>query len=1314
MLKAMLKALGLKKTNQKSKSSLTKTPFQKSNYGPKGGGQYTAADNVKRKQANASDIDTGLQGIKVKSGANASGGQGKQRLNAEVRQLHAKNKKQPVKIFTPEEKAALQAQLAAQPKKLVASEMTKAGGAMKRLAPFKPNSLDPAAREAKEAWVNWQKPEDREALLSTPMAPEARTRALHRLHRKSQVRRAADGKREFLLHRGMSRKEFKQNKTSDPAGYRMNHKNATSWSPELDIGMRFSKVYGKGGGIASAWVHEDDIAFVPKQYGDQRRHKDKPIPGKYGPSLYDQGDTTHEHEVVVKPGHNSALASRNEVHKLTGVNRVEGFRGSNFYYGDVLRDSPTNVDQLIDVRARRNLHADSYTTYELAANRAASKKPDKLVASEGPKKYFRSGANFQKAGGAMKRLAPFKPEQVAGTKDADRAYVWQHEPDPSTRKYLADQGMNQEARKRALHRLHGQTASRRAKDGKREFLLHRGTSLEEYNQNVNHTPGNRFIHHDKATSWTSDLNTAHSFKHMANDSHEAARQKEEESAGRGGVISAWIHEDNIAHVPKMYGQAGARYVTPGKNEYSNEKEFIVKPRHQSVLVHRNEVHKLLGAHKEKPENLSPTNVDQAINTRAKFSTISGTPQNSLVTNQLRTNRSKLAASELVKAPMSEDGVNSLKTWVRQGGASEERDYALADANEGLGDLEHDTMLRELATHTQVRKGKYGREFLLHRGAYVDQHGPNIENGFLDHSEAASWTPHLNIAHGFARHYATSEPAHVISAWVPEHSIGIYVPHVAQTHGVKVPKVLSKEHEVIVGSGKFAVQTVAAPGRPRTAKPTNKNPKKLAASEMQKGAMKRLAPFKPQSLPHPIREEMETWQDDQPKDARENLADHGMSREAKMRALHRLHANTHVRRNPVSGEREFLLHRGMSREEHAQSLKDGDGSIHHSTATSWTPHYAVSQEFGSVYRQKGEGKIASAWIPERHIRFVPKQHGTWDGDSNTAPKKNHYENEDNVDVPEHEVIVEPHRSKLVGPYELNRLTSGQSTNTIGPQSIDEKVNHRGRMAAMPSKNVLPFKKPQTPTQQPKKLAASDPMGMVQTLTKGFLTRQNISQQFTNNRQKTLKAENKQLSKDPIQNPQRPEPTLSPKHLKRIQAYLFQKKALSKTAAPKQAVPQILEAPSAKTNENKSMNTALGSHIIFSAENSPYPDKVKSTATHAEVLSFLKAKGEDAHEVQGHYGAPEKSIVVHNPKKPEHIKRLAHSLGQESVIDSDGKNHRLEYLHGVNVGKYAQGSGTVWHSQKPKDFYTSLPDGRHFTHNLDFDNLQLTAALRQKVK
>lgn len=131
---------------------------------------------------------------------------------------------------------------------------------------------------------------------------------------------------------------------------------------------------------------------------------------------------------------------------------------------------------------------------------------------------------------------------------------------------------------------------------------------------------------------------------------------------------------------------------------------------------------------------------------------------------------------------------------------------------------------------------------------------------------------------------------------------------------------------------------------------------------------------------------------------------------------------------------------------------------------------------------------------------------------------------------------------------------------------------------------------------------------------------------------------------------------------------------------------------------------GPHFIFSAENPKHPHENKLGLTHEQVLHHLKNAGYDAHEMGGHYGAPERSIVVYGVQD-EHAKQLhslASNLGQDSSIHSTGKEHKLVYHHGGSKGKIVTGKGTVWHKEKPKDFFTTLPGGvGHFTHNFEFD-------------
>jgi hypothetical protein len=140
------------------------------------------------------------------------------------------------------------------------------------------------------------------------------------------------------------------------------------------------------------------------------------------------------------------------------------------------------------------------------------------------------------------------------------------------------------------------------------------------------------------------------------------------------------------------------------------------------------------------------------------------------------------------------------------------------------------------------------------------------------------------------------------------------------------------------------------------------------------------------------------------------------------------------------------------------------------------------------------------------------------------------------------------------------------------------------------------------------------------------------------------------------------------------------------------------------EHKSKIT--GPHFLMSAENPKFPEKNHLNLDHDAVLAHLKGAGYDAHEVNGHYGAPEKSIVVYGvtPKHAESLHGLAAKLGQDSSIFSDGKNHEMRFHHGEMAGKKILGQGTQHHSTKPADFFTTLPGGaHHFTHNFDFDKV-----------
>lgn len=127
-----------------------------------------------------------------------------------------------------------------------------------------------------------------------------------------------------------------------------------------------------------------------------------------------------------------------------------------------------------------------------------------------------------------------------------------------------------------------------------------------------------------------------------------------------------------------------------------------------------------------------------------------------------------------------------------------------------------------------------------------------------------------------------------------------------------------------------------------------------------------------------------------------------------------------------------------------------------------------------------------------------------------------------------------------------------------------------------------------------------------------------------------------------------------------------------------------------------------HFIFSVENPRAEQKYKMT--HDQALEMLKNKGYNAEPVKGKYGQEENSIIVHNPKKSsiKHFQQFAKDMGQESSIVSENGFHEMHFHHGENAGKHIKGEGTNFHKQQPQDYYSTLADGTHFSHNFDFEN------------
>lgn len=129
-----------------------------------------------------------------------------------------------------------------------------------------------------------------------------------------------------------------------------------------------------------------------------------------------------------------------------------------------------------------------------------------------------------------------------------------------------------------------------------------------------------------------------------------------------------------------------------------------------------------------------------------------------------------------------------------------------------------------------------------------------------------------------------------------------------------------------------------------------------------------------------------------------------------------------------------------------------------------------------------------------------------------------------------------------------------------------------------------------------------------------------------------------------------------------------------------------------------------HIILSVENPVDSSKVKRAVPHEVAIKALSRVGDGTvTELKGHYNKPERSILISDPSENQMAlaRKLASETGQESHIESDGMSHKMIYSQEPNVGKVVHGQGTVFHETPPENYFSTLSDGTHFTHNFDFE-------------
>lgn len=394
--------------------------------------------------------------------------------------------------------------------KLAASELEK--GVKQRLFPVKDEKQErdgmfgKAIRRDMRGWQSSASPSDRERVAKWGHTPNERKRALHNLAGSTKTMvHPETGERHYLLHRGVSKDE--RSAAFDEVDGKTGHNDYSSWTPIVEIADDFSKRKGfAAGGVASAWIPESAISSIPKHLGSYRQSDGK------GSNIY-----SGEHEVIVNPGEYDLEQNKN-VKQHIGWDK--GLGGKGVY----------NIDQAINLRGKM-MPNDVVARQDITQTYGNERRRKKLAASELDK-----STKFKQD----KNLTDWQ-SGLHGAESRDKIK-------PATG----------DLRRHILSHIYSKTKSRRSRfnDGKKEFLLHRGVGVGEYQSSLDQLEG--AVQHSpdsyKHSSWTTNLSTAKAFgKDYA------------EEGDRPRTFSAWIHEDDIVHSPSALN-----------NEYPKESEVIVR------------------------------------------------------------------------------------------------------------------------------------------------------------------------------------------------------------------------------------------------------------------------------------------------------------------------------------------------------------------------------------------------------------------------------------------------------------------------------------------------------------------------------------------------------------------------------------------------------------------------------------------------------------------------------------------------------------------------------------------------------------------
>ena len=536
------------------------------------------------------------------------------------------------------------------------------------------------------------------------------------------------------------------------------------------------------------------------------------------------------------------------------------------------------------------------------------------------------------AKGVVQRKFPFNPHKDVQREDKNALHAWQQYETPESsdagspgpmhearhREHMLHvrQGLSTihpHARIRALNRLSGLTRTRLdPATKKREFLLHRAMSMPEYQ--ASHDPKGSTVSHQVRTSWTPDEEWA--------DKH--AREQTQQSKR----ASAWIHEDNIVHMPKMYGaledlETGLNPM--GSNKFVEENEVIVKP-HTSQKARASEV-KGTGLH----ERINRNKFEHQVHGTGYVS------QRELKARLLPAHAKKLGKSDQPQwKPNSDQDIANEYNWEYKNHWHDTNWFpTLKHFSNAVKQADIHQITPEMDQKIGNRSRTQSVEELKHLTAQYKF--PRDVDRIVTGLKEGHPIPHPIIIKQHGRHTIMSGNTRMDAAFLQ----GIN-PHVA-----------------IIDLDKHKVQ---APPEPE--KFTQQAQSKIVKSIQDDSELSNLHKSVEGLVKAPLSENQmswaETWKEGgKGRDELHETMMHPKHAPDRKKMLSGLAQDTQTKQ--IDGVRHFLLHRGH----------DTDDEPHYeSEPLSYSADKKVAEAFAMLRQNKGrQSTVTSEWIPERHISYA---------------------------------------------------------------------------------------------------------------------------------------------------------------------------------------------------------------------------------------------------------------------------------------------------------------------------------------------------------